>query len=195
MNVKHNDMFYESIRNFSFEQFFSLFKTTSLDISTFWLINSGYDKEGNKKYVHLIIRGCKVRPFFGPHLVSVQNEKGELDTFWVNSLTHLRRNIFHFTDRLSFERSTYLIPFHNSEVLVRIKSIRCFLNIPFRGNENEEPIAPRPKKVRQQLLDTCMQSMVTYISREVNGTKQNIVDEMKRVVDDFCNQLIAMDKI
>lgn len=38
-----------AVRNFSFEQFFDIFKTSQLDISHFWLINSGFDNEGVKK--------------------------------------------------------------------------------------------------------------------------------------------------
>jgi hypothetical protein len=129
-----------AVRNFSFEQFFDIFKTSQLDISQFWLINSGFDIHGVKKYAHLVIRGCAVRPLFGPHLVSIFEipavaEEGvivkpTMRTFWVHSLTDLRRNLFIFQDRLSFERSTYLIPYQNGELLIRLKSIRAFLKLP-----------------------------------------------------------------
>lgn len=134
-----------AVRNFTFEQFFDIFKTSQLDISKFWLINSGFDSQGAKRYAHLVIRGCAIRPLFGPHLVSVfeiptesqlQGEesvlavKPTMRTFWVHSLTDLRRNMFCFRDRLSFERSTYLIPYQNGELLIRLKSIRAFLKLP-----------------------------------------------------------------
>ena len=129
-----------AVRNFTFEQFFDIFKTTQLDISQFWVINSGFDNNGLKKYAHLVIRGCAIRPLFGPHLVSVfeipsvipdgQEIKPKMRTFWVHSLTDLRSNLFCFRDRLSFERSTYLIPFPNGELLIRLKSIRAFLKLP-----------------------------------------------------------------
>lgn len=129
-----------AVRNFTFEQFFNIFKTSQLDISHFWLINSGFDSQGVKKYAHLVIRGCAIRPLFGPHLVSVfeipkdctdEDVKPVMRTFWVHSLTDLRRNLFCFCDRLSFERSTYLIPYQNGELLIRLKSIRAFLKLPF----------------------------------------------------------------
>lgn len=198
ISVVHNDMSYNSIRNYTFDQFYTLFKTTELDISSFWLINSGYDENGEKKYVHLIIRACQIRPFFGPHLVSIYKPDKTLNTMWVNSLTHLRRNIFKFTDRLSFERSTYLIPFQDSDTLVRIKSIRCFLLIPIIQKYSseiklEKPASPKKQpKVKQQLLDTCLQTMVTYIDRELAGTTEETVTELKEIVDQFCDHLLTM---
>lgn len=126
-----------AVRNFTFEQFFDIFKTSQLDISQFWLINSGFDQEGNKKYAHLVIRACAIRPLFGPHLVSIfeinkdsVESKPVMRTLWVHSLTDLRRNMFQFRDRLSFERSTYLIPFEDGQLLIRLKSIRAFLKLP-----------------------------------------------------------------
>lgn len=127
-----------AVRNFTFEQFFNIFKTSELDISHFWLINSGFDQLGNKRYAHLVIRACAIRPLFGPHLVSIfevdsslsTETKPAMRTFWVHSLTDLRRNMFCFRDRLSFERSTYLIPYNNGELLIRLKSIRAFLRLP-----------------------------------------------------------------
>jgi hypothetical protein len=147
-----------AVRNFTFEQFFDIFKTTQLDISQFWVINSGFDNNGVKKYAHLVIRGCAIRPLFGPHLVSVfeipsvipdgQEIKPKMRTFWVHSLTDLRRNLFCFCDRLSFERSTYLIPFPNGELLIRLKSIRAFLKLPILM-ENTVTAVPVPQYVAE----------------------------------------------
>jgi hypothetical protein len=147
-----------AVRNFTFEQFFDIFKTTQLDISQFWVINSGFDNEGVKKYAHLVIRGCAIRPLFGPHLVSVfeipsvipdgQEIKPAMRTFWVHSLTDLRRNLFCFRDRLSFERSTYLIPYRDGELLIRLKSIRAFLKLPILM-ENTITAVPVPRYVTE----------------------------------------------
>ena len=146
-----------AVRNFTFEQFFDIFKTTQLDISQFWVINSGFDNEGVKKYAHLVIRGCAIRPLFGPHLVSIfeipesipegQVVKPIMRTLWVHSLTDLRRNMFCFRDRLSFERSTYLIPYQDGELLIRLKSIRAFLKLPILM-ENTMTAVPTPHYVQ-----------------------------------------------
>ena len=106
------------IKNFTFEQFFDTFHCSNLDISKFWLMNVGFVK-GERRYAHIILRACQIRPFFGPHLVSAfytsDSEVQEMKTFWVHSLTFLRRNLFAFEDRLSFERSTYLIPYQDAD--------------------------------------------------------------------------------
>jgi hypothetical protein len=148
-----------AVRNFTFEQFFNIFKTTQLDISHFWVINSGFDENGVKKYAHLVIRGCAIRPLFGPHLVSIfeipvatesQGTKPTMRTFWVHSLTDLRRNFFCFRDRLSFERSTYLIPYPEGELLIRLKSIRAFLKLPILM-ENTITAVETPRYVEASL--------------------------------------------
>ncbi len=92
-----------------------------------------------------------MRPLFGPHLVSIfeipshPTEGVEIQpvmrTFWVHSLTDLRRNMFCFRDRLSFERSTYLIPYSDGQLLIRLKSIRAFLKLPILLENTTTPVA------------------------------------------------------
>jgi len=191
LHVLRHDMSYESIRNYTFDEFIAIFGTTKLDISAFWLINSGYDKEGNKKYVHVVLRGCQVRPFFGPHYVSVIQEDNKMHDFWINSLTALRRQVFQFTDRLSFERSTYLLPFHDGETMIRLKSVRTFLQIPVLRRGEKIPRSPRKNnQIREHLLETCMQTMISYIDREKEQDMEDTIIEIKEFVDRYCNKLV-----
>lgn len=194
---------HESIRNFSFSEFLTIFKTTSLDISNFWLVNSGYDKEGNKKFVHIIIRACQIRPFFGPHLVSIMADdpKEDMRTFWVTSLTHLRRNLFNFADRLSFERSTYIVPYEDNSLLIRIKAVRSFLTIPQKEwvgrtikvapineeDDNELQQSPSPKSTH--LLDSSLQQMLTFLSREHKTSIENTIHILRDYVHEYCDKL------
>lgn len=200
IHVLRNEMSLNSIRNYSFQQFIDIFGSTKLDISDFWLISSGYDENNNKKYVHLIIRACQVRPFFGPHLISLLPEKegDPMRNMWVNSLTHLRRQIFNFKDRLSFERSTYIVPFSDGEVLIRLKSIRSFLHIPVTNNNLLHHSAPRPIRrkphVKQHLLETCMQNMITYLDREKNQSTEETLNELKLFTANYCDNLIKFNK-
>jgi len=196
-------LIHESLRNFSFSEFLTIFKTTSLDISKFWLVNSGYDKDGNKKFVHIIIRACQIRPFFGPHLVSIMAEdpKEDMRTFWVTSLTHLRRNLFNFTDRLSFERSTYIVPYEDNSLLIRIKAVRSFLIIPQKEwngrplkaiqtvekQEEEEVQTPSPKSTH--LLDSSLQQMLTFLSREHKTNIENTIHILREYVHEYCDRL------
>jgi hypothetical protein len=202
IHVLRNEMSLNSIRNYSFQQFIDIFGSTKLDISDFWLISSGYDEDNNKKYVHLIIRACRVRPFFGPHLISLLPEKegDPMRNLWVNSLTHLRRQIFNFKDRLSFERSTYIVPFKDGEVLIRLKSIRSFLHIPVQNafSATGSGGLPRPVRrkphVKQHLLETCMQNMITYLDREKNQTTEETLNELKTFTSNYCDHLIKFNK-
>ena len=206
IHVQHNVMPLHSIRNYSFKQFIDIFGSTRLDISNFWLISSGYDENNDKKYVHLIIRACKSRPFFGAHLISLLPEKegDPMRNIWVNSLTHLRRQIFQFKDRLSFERSTYIVPFPDGEVLIRLKSVRSFLHIPLFGESQDKvPVVPsllparpirRKPHVKQQLLETCMQNMITYLDRENNQSTVETLLELKSFTANYCDNLIKFNK-
>lgn len=207
------------IRNFTFEQFFEIFKTAQLDISQFWLINSGFDAHGQKRYVHLILRGCLIRPLFGPHLVSVfereeegpVNEDGEysgavrMRTIWVHSLTDLRRNLFQFHDRLSFERSSYLIPYPNGELLIRLKSIRAFICVPIlptdEGTPNVPTTLPAPfttdlehKEKVKMLLNHHVQIMISYLNRELGLTSVASISILKDYVGTYCDELNELMK-
>ena len=186
------------VANFTFEQFIELFKTATLDISTFWLINCGFDEAGNKKYAHVILRACSIRPFFGPHLVSVfNNVEGatdpEMKTFWVHSLTYLRKDILLFKDRLSFERSTFLMPFGDDRMLIRIKSIRTFLSLPKPAVENAEsekedqPIELGVK--RKTFLNQHIQSMISYLNRECSQSSLDSVNLVKEYIVEYCDEL------
>ena len=196
-------LIHESIRNFSFSEFLTIFKTTTLDISNFWLVNSGYDKDGNKKFIHIIIRACQIRPFFGPHLVSIMADDPTEDmrTFWVTSLTHLRRNLFNFTDRLSFERSTYIVPYEDNSLLIRIKAVRSFLTIPQKEwsgrplknisvpveESEEEEVPASPKSTH--LLDSYLQQMLTFLSRENKHSIEDTIQTLRDYVHDYCDRL------
>lgn len=191
--VVYNDMNNFNIRNFTFNEFLSIFHTTRLDISTFWLINTGYDDKGNKKYVHLIIRACQIRPFFGPHYISLLDPDGQtLQDVWVNSLTYLRKHIFKFTDRLSFERSTYLMPYESGDVMIRLKSIRSLLTIPLSGRNKK---VPRPLKksnpMRTHLLETCVQNMISYLDREKDQSLEETIQEAQTFVEEYCKSLLT----
>ena len=181
-----------NIRNFTFNEFLSIFNTTKLDISSFWLINTGYDEEGNKKYVHIIIRACQIRPFFGPHYVSLLNADGtSLQDLWVNSLTFLRKQIFKFTDRLSFERSTYLMPYNAGDTMIRLKSIRSLLTIPLWGKKKKLPrMIKEDNPIRSHLLETCVQNMISYLDREKDQTLEETITEVDNFVKDYCKSLL-----
>jgi len=189
------------IKNYTFEQFFETFGCTKLDVSKFWLMNVGFVK-GERRFAHIILRACQIRPFFGPHLVSIfyttETEMQEMKTFWVHSLTYLRRNLFQFEDRLSFERSTYLIPFQDGQLLIRLKSIRAFLILPF-GSPNGE-ILPLPAQVKEEsekqctekmklLLNHHIQCMISYLNREMQCSSEQSIGFLEKYTQEYFYEL------
>jgi hypothetical protein len=188
-----------AIENYDFEQFISLFKKIDININDYWLVNIGVNAVGQKRLVYLIIRAYATKPFFGPHLVSIfiQNEDqvSEMITIWVHSLTFLRKEIFQFQDRLSFERSTFLAPFHDSHILIRLKSIRGFITIPLAPiNEGLVPIiSPRKARPRDRinlLLKRNIQTLITFLSRELDISMKESIIELRDYVDMYCKELI-----
>jgi hypothetical protein len=188
-----------AIENYDFEQFISLFHKIEINLSDFWLVNIGLNQAGEKRLVYLIIRAYATKPFFGPHLVSLfienEHQKSEMVTLWVHSLTFLRKELFQFQDRLSFERSTFLAPFQDSHSLIRLKSIRGFISIPYAAlNDGSVPIiSPRKARSRErinQLLNRNIQTLITFLSRELDISMKDSIIELGSYVDEYCKQLI-----
>ena len=191
------------ISNYSFEQFFITFKTTQLDMSNFWLVNSGFCGQ-ERRYAHVILRACQIRPLYGPHLVSVfyshGTEEPEMKTFWVHSLTHLRRNMFCFEDRLSFERSTYLVPYQDGRLLIRLKSIRAFLTLPTRSPHSPTQsvrmdvmtnmsTSKQVTSKMKQLLNHHIEAMISYLNREMQFESTQSIDLLDLYIREYIDNL------
>lgn len=188
-----------AIENYDFEQFISLFHKIEININDFWLVNIGVNASGEKKLVYLIIRAYATKPFFGPHLVSIfihnEEQKSEMVTIWVHSLTFLRKELFQFQDRLSFERSTFLAPFHDSQTLIRLKSIRGFIIIPYASINDGlvSIISPRKARPRDRinlLLKRNIQGLITFLSRELDISMRESILELGDYVNIYCKELI-----
>ena len=188
-----------AIENYDFERFLELFKKIEINITDFWLVNIGLNAQGEKRLVYLIIRAYATKPFFGPHLVSLfiesESKEAEMTTLWVHSLTFLRKELFLFQDRLSFERSTFLAPFKDSRHLIRLKSIRGFISIPKAAIEDQSVTAISPRKQRSRdrinaLLNRNIQSLITFISRELDISMKQSVTEVCSYVTIYCTQLL-----
>jgi hypothetical protein len=197
--IVSHDVTNVAIENYDFEQFISLFHKIEININDFWLVNIGVNASGEKKLVYLIIRAYATKPFFGPHLVSIfihsEEQKSEMVTIWVHSLTFLRKELFQFQDRLSFERSTFLAPFHDSQTLIRLKSIRGFITIPFASINDGmvSMISPRKARPRERinlLLKRNIQGLITFLSRELDISMRESIIELGDYVDTYCKDLI-----
>ena len=118
-----------------------------------------------------------------------------METLWVHSLTFLRKELFQFQDRLSFERSTYLAPFKDNQSLIRLKSIRGFIAIPYAalGDAAMSAISIRKPRTRErinQLLNRNLQGLVTFLSRELNISMKESIAELGNYTHAYCQHLI-----
>jgi hypothetical protein len=96
---------------------------------------------------------------------------------------------------LSFERSTYLAPFRDNQSLIRLKSIRGFIAIPYAalGDATMSPISirrPRTREKINQLLNRNLQNLVTFLSRELDISMKKSILELKEYTALYCEHLI-----
>ena len=96
----------------------------------------------NDKYevFQVRIHGAVSNNLSGPHLVSI--EGGE--SFWVHSLTALRKKFLKFEDFVSFERSSFITYECDTLRPIRVKMIRQHIQIPF--SDPPEYIYNQPDK-------------------------------------------------
>jgi len=196
--VVHDDLKNVALSNYDFESFITTFKSIEINISDFWLVNFGINAQGERKFAYLIIRAYSTRPFFGPHLVSImtaeENEpnKSTMTTIWVHSLTFLRKELFQFHDRLSFERSTFLCPFEDVSCLIRLKGIRGFIQIRREAFQNAE-ITIRRGRSREKinaLLNKNIQSLIAFLSREADMSIKDSIVDICNYTQIYCQSLL-----
>ena len=123
-----------NIPNFSIQECMTLFGSTTINLQNYMLVTVGRLEEGEEdgKQVSFLrilsnIEGHK--PLQGVHQIQLYETSTEYSIFWVYSLSSLRHKLLHFTDYLSFERSTFLI-LPNKQKLVRLKCIRSIVQLP-----------------------------------------------------------------
>ena len=101
----------------------------------FDLLSLGYDEQKQHKkitYFRILKYTCPKSILQGPHEILIFPNLGNVEsgyTFWVYSLTRLRNVFFQMEDRLSFERSTFLID-RKHHRLIRLKNIRDKISLP-----------------------------------------------------------------
>ena len=119
------------IKNITFEELNSLFPdNAAIDLSHYYLVEIGHNAHGKRQLVFFKIlhQGYQLPLLRGPHQV-MGCVQGSWCLFWVNSLTRLKSHFMGMYDRLSFERSTYLIH-SSSQKLIRLRCMRHRLSVP-----------------------------------------------------------------
>ena len=117
------------IENYSLEKCKQLLGTTNLFLHDYDILCVGYKNNVKNFYlIKILASSPKSKSLQGPHEICVYSENNNHVQFWVWSLTTLRKYFFEFTDRLSFERSAFLI-LRDSQTLLRLKCARSLIQI------------------------------------------------------------------
>jgi len=134
----------------------------------------------------------------GPHELIIYDEQRSVQ-FWVWSLTTLRKNFFEFNDRLSFERSAFLV-LRKSEILLRLQCVRSILKI----------MRKHPHQIHKKLLNEEQFFTKPYDTgyiepyhKVVNRVSARIKDQQKHLLEksytsylrEFENTYLTKDQI
>jgi hypothetical protein len=115
--------------NFSLQKCIEYLGSDSIYLHDYDILCIG-NKNNQKHFVRLKILAsspnCKVLQ--GPHEIVMYYREQYPLRFWVWSLTTLRKKFFEFSDRLSFERSSFLI-LPGPQILLRLKCVRSTLRV------------------------------------------------------------------
>ena len=120
-----------TIRNESLESCQTYFNNSPVFLNNYDLVCVGQKGDKQKYYVYIqILASHSNLPLNGPHKITAYCPTLACShTFWVSSLTTLKKKVFGFTDRLSFERSTYLLLYTHQKI-IRLKNIRGNIHLP-----------------------------------------------------------------
>ena len=146
----------KQIKNIALDDIQILFPEQYVDISDYLLVNVGYTKDRTSKTATFLqLLACEPDRNFlqGPHEVKIYLPTIQEDrTMWVYSLTCLRKHFLDASDRLSFERSTFLVH-QDSHSLVRLKCLRSQLILPQRKRDYFDMLYFSPTTVTTYSID------------------------------------------
>ena len=114
----------KSIKNISMKNILTLFGSNKIDLADLDLVSIGKDGQGQKQIAFLKILSTNGSLLFGAQRVNCYYPYGGI--FDVTSLSALKTHFFLFQDKISFERSTFVIH-HESKSLVRLQIMRFLL--------------------------------------------------------------------
>jgi hypothetical protein len=126
-----------SICNYSLQECQELFGGNKLYLCDWLLVTVGR-KDGMKHVVFLQITSYEI-PLRGCHTLQLFLPNSQQIAFHVESLSYFRQHILKFTDRLSFERSTFIVH-REKEILIRLKCVRSYF----------QQYMPRDKNVKEK---------------------------------------------
>jgi hypothetical protein len=138
--------------------------------------------------VRILHVAVSFKPLQGPHEIQLfyENENRtqwlHTEPFWVHSLTTLRRNIMGYQDRLSFERSTYLLYFPKQKCL-KIKNIRGYLTLPWKQGTFQVYSSLQNQGQNMTFEEKEKQAVVSL------RTKQQTRRLLQHILNAYCREL------
>ena len=167
-----------TIRNDSIETCTSFFDDIPISLNDYDCVCVGLRSNKLKYFSLLKILSCESNiPLHGPHYVRVYNNlTNSVDDLYTPSLTSLKKKTFQFIDRLSFERSTYLILYKYQKV-IRLKNIRGIISLPC-SNTNPLPRSIVKKKISKrtsQQTATLLRTILTAFQRDLHGESSEYI--------------------
>lgn len=133
----------------------------------------------------LIMHGCEKCPLIGTHLIAYMDDRGRMVEQFIHSLNTLRTRSW-FDDKLSFERTTFII---YQDRVVRLHQIRHLIRLPLLDPEkggmlspcNMYVFHPSVRFVKNQLCVTLVVDHVMRLLYKLNDTPM--------LKDDVSNQI------
>lgn len=125
----------KTCQNYSIEQcrqILDLSDTSTIPLQNYILLVIGTNSEGNKEVCFLRVLGMNYhsKPLLGSHYISVYaHDKKEWHNQWVYSLFRVKSQLCGFKDKVSFERTAFII-LPQQQKLIRIKSVRSVIALP-----------------------------------------------------------------
>lgn len=161
-------------------------------------------------FVRIFQNSSYQKPLQGPHQVGVYNPSSKkVEVFWVYSLSALRNRIFGFQDRLSFERSSFVIV-PGKQCMVRLKNARSILTLPYSIEhpkhyygipENFHRVLPvRTNKhmklsarTRSQFKGFLENTFTSYCrDLRLSYSKEEVFEVFKKDVENYLGQMETM---
>jgi hypothetical protein len=121
--------------------------------------------------------------------------------FWVWSLTTLRKKFFEFTDRLSFERSSFLF-LNESQTLLRLKCVRSLLKILRKQPQQVQKIASYEKLKHitmfpnESVYLNPHRKIVSTVSIRIKDQQEHLLEQsFTSYLREFENTSLSRDQI
>jgi len=175
LNEKH-------IGNYSLDQCIQYLGSENVFLHDYDILCVGY-KNNSKQFYHLKILASSPssKALQGPHEIILYAADQTPLQFWVWSLTTLRKKFFEFSDRLSFERSSFLV-LHEPQILLRLKCVRSLLKILRKHPQQVQKTLSYEKL--QQITAIPNESVFALVKRKrVNTLSSRIKTQQQNLLE------------